>query len=86
MLEPSVKKSRDRLWQVSIGYQWYKTSANHSFKVNFRTFVDLGPATIMLQTSGSKVDKVLLKAVNKKNKKDPKTFTLHNLKQSETGS
>ena len=29
----------------------------------------------------SKVDKVLLKAVNKKGKKDPKTFTLHNIDQ-----
>ena len=54
-----------------------------------------GPATIPPQTStrlfgqensSSRVDKVLLKAVNKKNKKDPKTFTVRNLKQSDTGS
>ena len=41
----------------------------------------LSASLSLQQHTTSKVDKVLLKAVNKKGKKDPKTFTLRNITQ-----
>ena len=46
------------------------------------TVTPLGlPLTSLTWQQPSKADKVLLKAVNKKGKKDPKTFTLRNINE-----